>query len=202
VTKTVSRNLGGRPCIFKLPMTAAQRQARRRKKLAKRRFRLKSTSNYEWFTPAALIANVRAVLGGIDVDPASCAIANETVGAKVFYTLADDGLSQQWFGRLFLNPPFCQPLLSIFIDKLITELSAGNVTEAILLAPQSSESKWFQKLAPTAAAMCFIAGRTKFVSPSGEVGSFPVFGHIFFYFGKNADRFVEVFSTVGQCVRL
>lgn len=47
--------------------------------------------NNEWYTPAALVDAARQVLGEIDLDVASSAKANEAVGAKNFYTVADDG---------------------------------------------------------------------------------------------------------------
>jgi hypothetical protein len=49
---------------------------------------------------------VRASFGGdIDLDPASCAEANERVRAKQYFTKDMDGLKQDWTGSVFLNPP-------------------------------------------------------------------------------------------------
>jgi hypothetical protein len=64
-----------------------------------------SANKGEWFTPPEIIKRVHAVMGGIDLDPASCAKANTIVGAKQFFTAADDALNRPWHGRVFVNPP-------------------------------------------------------------------------------------------------
>jgi hypothetical protein len=40
------------------------------------------TGETEWYTPAYCLEFVRAVLGTIDLDPASCVLAQKTVQAK------------------------------------------------------------------------------------------------------------------------
>jgi hypothetical protein len=64
-----------------------------------------SANKGEWFTPPEIIKRVHAVMGGIDLDPASCAQANEIVGAKEFWTDDDNSLNRAWHGRVFVNPP-------------------------------------------------------------------------------------------------
>ncbi len=67
--------------------------------------RMQSSESNEWWTPEPYIEAARSVLGGIDLDPASCAQANETVQAARYCGVADDGLKQEWKGRVWLNPP-------------------------------------------------------------------------------------------------
>ncbi len=55
----------------------------------------KQRSN-EWYTPSYIIEAARQVLGSIDLDPASCALANQTVKAAKYFTVDDDGLAQSW----------------------------------------------------------------------------------------------------------
>ncbi len=68
-----------------------------------------SSDTSEHYSPHDVLVLVREVLGGIDLDPASCAIANRTVRAARIFTKADNGLAHPWGGRVFLNSPggFC-----------------------------------------------------------------------------------------------
>lgn len=59
----------------------------------------------EHYTPAPIVEAARATLGAIDLDPASCPLANETVRAARIYDRIEDGLLRPWSGRVFLNPP-------------------------------------------------------------------------------------------------
>lgn len=64
-----------------------------------------SSKSNEHYTPGPICDRARLLMGSIDLDPASCLKANETVKAKQIYDVADDGLPRPWFGRVFLNPP-------------------------------------------------------------------------------------------------
>lgn len=64
-----------------------------------------SSETNEHFTPKAIVEAAREVLGRIDVDPASCAVANEVVQAESFFSATDNGFTRSWFGKAFLNPP-------------------------------------------------------------------------------------------------
>ena len=63
-----------------------------------------SSESNEWFTPADYLQSVRHFFGGIDLDPASNAIANETVQAKEIYTANDNGLVLPWNGPKSIPP--------------------------------------------------------------------------------------------------
>ncbi len=164
VTKPAPRkSIIGRPCVGRVAMTDAER-SRRYRKLAKKRRRAR---NVEWYTPLGIIALAVQVMGGIDVDPASCTIANEVVGAKVFHTLATNG----WVASL-LNPPYSK--IASFVDKLIAETATGRVTEFILLTNSSTDTRWFMSAAAFATLLCFPARRIKFVSPHGLAPASPI----------------------------
>jgi hypothetical protein len=159
---------------------------------------LGGTAGYEWYTPAKHIELVRSVLGVIDLDPASNAIAQETVRATTFYSEEDCGLSKPWKGKVYLNPPYRQPLMGGFVSKLLAEIAGGNVTEAILLGNNYTETEWFHQVAAKATATCLVRGRIKFDAGPGSPPSTPTRGQVFFYFGENVARFAEVFGEIGE----
>lgn len=158
------------------------------------------TGNTEWYTPTDYIENARAVLGGIDLDPASSIIAQKTVRAKKFYTEQDDGLRHKWFGRVFLNPPYKMPLIQQFAERLCEEYQAGSIAQAVLLTNNATDTRWWQATARRAACVCFTEGRIRFYNRNGE-GRAPTHGQTFFYFGDRVDRFCAEFGGIGWIVR-
>ncbi len=110
--------------------------------------------------PVRYIEAASRVLGEIDLDPASSVVAQKTVQAKRYFTAADDGLSKVWSGRVWLNPPYERGMVEQFTEKLSESLSTegGAVTEAILLVNNATDTGWFQDIAPSADAICFVRG--------------------------------------------
>ena len=158
------------------------------------------TGENEWYTPNQHIELARQVLGHIDLDPASSAQANEVVRADRFFTEKQNGLEQDWFGRVWLNPPYAQPFIADFARKLLVELEIGRVESAIALTHNYTDTSWFHWLAEMASCICFTRGRVKFVSPQGELAA-PTQGQAFFYFGPSTDRFADVFDETGFVVK-
>jgi ParB family chromosome partitioning protein len=154
---------------------------------------------FERYTPARYIELARQVLGEIDLDPASCELAQKTVQATRYFTVADDGLEQPWEGRVWLNPPYHRELAPRFIHKLIFEFEDLHVDAAIVLTNNSTDTVWFAEAANVCQAICFTTGRIHFDVPNGEP-VMPTQGQAFFYFGPDRDRFVDVFKDIGLCV--
>lgn len=150
----------------------------------------------EWYTPVQYIDLAREVLGGIDLDPASCEFANETVKAQLFYSQDNDGLCQKWCGRVWMNPPYSAELVQKFTEKFVDEYKVGNITEGIVLVNNATETAWFVNMANAASAVVFPRGRIRYQSPTRESNA-PLQGQAFIYFGDNAKRFLSVFSSIG-----
>lgn len=134
-------------------------------------------------------------MGTIDLDPATSVVANENVLAAQIYTQEDNGLVQDWKGRVWMNPPYAQPLIRQFSEKLAAEFRAGRVTEAIVLVNNATETKWFQGLSAVASGFCYPKGRIKFWCP-GKISQ-PLQGQAILYLGPNSVKFAEEFAEFG-----
>jgi phage N-6-adenine-methyltransferase len=154
------------------------------------------TGENEWFTPIQFIDAARDVMGEIDLDPATHPVAQRTIRARTFFTAGDNGLSRPWYGRVWLNPPYAQPLIADFVNKMIEEYAAGRVEQAIMLTHNYTDTAWFQAAAASAALVCFTRGRVKFLDANASECA-PTQGQAFFYFGPATQKFAAVFRSFG-----
>jgi phage N-6-adenine-methyltransferase len=159
-----------------------------------------NSGDNEWYTPDEYLDAARRVMGEFDLDPASNPVANERVQAAVFYTAEDDGLAKDWSGVVWMNPPYESSLVDKFAKKLADSFSAGDVTAAVVLVNNGTETKWFQCLAEQASAICFPKGRVKFWHPRKE--AVPLQGQAVLYLGDDIKAFVAEFSSFGFCMEV
>lgn len=148
------------------------------------------------YTPPEFIANVRLVMGDIDLDPASDDVAQQWIQATNYYTSSEDGLDHPWFGRVFLHPP-AHGKTGKWMNKILAEYESGQVSEAVLLVTPSAGSKWFQKLTRLF-PVCFPEERISFLDDQGRPQSRPKHGYVIFYLGQNIQQFKQVFGTIGS----
>jgi ParB family chromosome partitioning protein len=141
------------------------------------------------------------VLGAFDLDPASSDRAQENVRAATFYTKEHDGLSKPWAGRVWLNPPFAKDVVTLFIDKLASHYEAGDVTAAVVLVNNATETRRFSRLAAVASVICFPTGRVRFLDPEGNPGA-PLQGQAVLFLGADVEAFVRAFAQFGFCARV
>jgi hypothetical protein len=129
----------------------------------------------DWHTPSSIFDALNGPDGAplrFALDP--CAPLDRThyfVPADRFYTKEHDGLSQPWFGRIFMNPPFgCR---RGHVPWLLKFFAHGDGI-AICRAYTSSDW-WHEVIVPHAQTLCFPNGKTKFIRPNGVIGTAP--GH-------------------------
>lgn len=151
-----------------------------------------NSGNNEWYTPEEYIKSARQVLGVIDLDPATSQKANEVVKAENIYTIEDNGLEKEWFGNVWLNPPYSSDLIGKFAEKV----KAKEYKQAIVLVNNATETSWFYDIVSVASAVVFPTHRVKFYKPDGTIGA-PLQGQAFLYIGENPHNFLKVFGQFG-----
>lgn len=151
----------------------------------------------EWYTPPKFLEAAREVMGAIDLDPASCELANGNVQAAQFFSAEENGLEQQWGGNVWMNPPYAQPLIQQFCDKLLHEVYAGNVASACVLVNNGTETAWGQALLREASAVCFPSSRIRFIDKEGKPSGAPLQGQMIVYMGADVSAFQQAFAKFG-----
>ena len=133
--------------------------------------------------------------------PASSNEAQTVVQAARYATKEDDSLRPDypWAGRVWMNPPYSMPLIRQFVNRIIDEYDAGNVTEAIVLTNNSSDTQWFHALLSRFPA-CFTRGRIYFWRKEPDNNFSTRQGQTLFYLGPNVDAFAREFAAIGLIV--
>lgn len=153
--------------------------------------------NNEWYTPPIYAEIARKVMGGIDLDPASSETANTTIKATRYFTAEQNGLGQSWAGRVWMNPPYGQPLIKQFCTKMRHEFLSGRVTDAMVLTNNATDTRWFYELAEIAAAIALIRGRVRFHSPTRGETKTPLQGQALIYLSREPNL-IGFIGAVGE----
>ena len=135
-------------------------------------------------------------LGPFDLDP--CAAVNRPWDvAKNNYTIDDDGLSKDWDGRVWMNPPFGKGIKE-WINKL-----AKHGNGFVLMPLRSTDARWFHDDIWNAAhSIMFIKGRIKYFKIDGtESGSCP-HASIIAAYGKENSNALDRLPLAGKIIKL
>lgn len=111
----------------------------------------------EWMTPPEIIRS----LGDFDLDP--CSPLNRPWDtAAHHFTQHDNGLLQEWFGRVWLNPPYGQQT-----GRWMARLADHGTGTAFIFARTETEF-FFKSVWESATALLFLKGRVHFHLPNGK----------------------------------
>lgn len=148
----------------------------------------------EWYTPPQIIK----ACGDFDLDPATSLTAwNINKSAKRYFTLAENGLTQKWHGRVWLNPPYKKPELSQFM-RLMAEHNNG-----IALVYNRCDSAWFQDYVLGAAhSILYLKKRIHFIKPDGTKGDRPGTGSILIAYGPHNTEALASSKLEGRLIEL
>lgn len=130
----------------------------------------------EWYTPPKIIN----CLGNFDLDPCTSDFAHTlNHSATHFFTKENDGLTKDWFGRVWLNPPYKQPLITDFIIRM------ADHNNGIALLYSRCDNKLFQQIIfPSADSLYFLSNRIRFIDCNGNIGNSPGCGSVLISWGE------------------
>lgn len=111
----------------------------------------------EWLSPP----NIVQALGPFDLDPCAPVVRPWDTAARHF-TIEDDGLTKQWEGRVWLNPPYGQATG----DWLARLYNHGNGIALIFARTETDD--WVRYVWGAADGILFIRGRLYFHHADGR----------------------------------
>ena len=120
----------------------------------------RASTNVEWYTPPWVFT--RLVLE-FDLDPCQPQEGIDWIPAKRRFSIFDDGLTQPWEGRVWLNPPYGKHTAA-----WLTRMHVHRNGVALVFA--RTDCAWFHESVAKADAILFLRGRVKFVDGHGVTG--------------------------------
>ena len=154
-------------------------------------FERSENTKTEWLTPPELVKK----LGDFDLDPCT-PLRPPFVHAKNNYTVKDNGLKLDWFGRVYLNPPYGRGM-EVWIEKL------KNHGNGIALIFARTETKcFFEHIWDYADALLFVKGRIKFYDITGKTSGTPGAPSVFIAYGEENARRLKDAEIQGKFVSL
>jgi hypothetical protein len=171
------------------------------KEITNRAKQLFTSETPEWYTPKKIVDRVIEFFGEIDLDPCSNAHGDEAnIPAKMHFTREDDGLRQEWKGKIYMNPPYGREVAD-WISKLHREVANNNVEEAIVLVASRTDTQWFNSLVREGYLWCAVEGRLSFTGLDTEKNCAP-FPSAIFYIGERVQDFYHTFKDFGPICRV
>lgn len=80
----------------------------------------------------------------------------------IYFTKETNGLAQDWFGRVWMNPPYTKGQVKVWIKKLVQEVIHGQAEFGCALVAARPDTEWFQFAVSYAYEIRFLKGRLTF----------------------------------------
>ena len=112
----------------------------------------------EWYTPAHIVTALGLTF---DLDPCAPVGGVPWIPARRSLSLADDGLTHPWEGRVWLNPPYGREAAA-WVERL------ADHGDGVALVFARTDVRWWHRVVPRASEVCFIDGRLTVVAGAGQ----------------------------------
>lgn len=151
----VERRPTGRPRLYCSDACRMAAYRRRNRRLRTTVEVVCSSRSDDWATDPAFMAQLEERFGSFDLDP--CA-DNANHKAPRYFTREQDGLAQDWTGRVFMNPPYGRAI-GRWMEKAYQSAEAG--ATVVCLVPARTDTRWWHEYA-VRGEVEFIQGRLRF----------------------------------------
>ena len=141
-----------------------------------------SSELQDWATPISFVIAVEQYLR-IKFDTDVCAYSTNAKCTN-FYTEADDGLTKEWTGICWMNPPYNEVAKRL---QYAYEQSKKHDSTIVCLVPARPDTKWFHDIA-CKGSIIFLKGRIQFEHPTKTAGS-PAFPLMLVIFNNRPTNF-------------
>lgn len=126
--------------------------------------------NQTWGTPRIFFNYLEERF--LFVPDLDAAASSGNAKANFYFTEKDNSLVKQWFGQVWLNPPFGKVLLPQFLKKCNEQIKTEQVERIMVLIPARTDTKWFHEIVCKGATRIYlIKGRFNFESPYAKEGA-------------------------------
>lgn len=143
----------------------------------------------DWYTPSWIFESLNM---RFDLDPCHPEKRIPWIPASTIFTEKDDGLSKQWFGKVWLNPPYGKHTPD-WLKKM------HNHRNGVALVFARTDCAWFHDYVAKADAILFLKGRVKFVDGLGKTGgSGAGSGSMLVAWGNDAVQGLKNMKSVGK----
>ena len=171
--------------------------------------RMVNSHSVNWCTPPKYVAAVKKVFGGlVELDP--CSNQWSIVGAGTEFSLPKhDGLAVDWnYKTIYVNPPYGadrehKTTIKHWLYKCAHAHQCFHSEVLALVPVAANTSHWKEYVWGRATAVCFLYDtRLKFLENGNGNGKGAPMACAVVYWGRNYERFFDVFLEFGAVIDL